>query len=88
MLTPWLTMEISRLCSFWNQSIISLSVGFWNSKRSQSVHSVLPYFFFGAAMGSEKPKKGKARLTKPFLYASSFRLPSMIYIAARQYPRL
>ena len=35
-----------------------------------------------------KPKKGKARLTKPFLYASSFRLPSMIYIAARQYPRL
>ena len=27
-------------------------------------------FNFGAAIGSEKPKKGRARLTKPFLYMS------------------
>ena len=68
MLTPWLTMLISSLCSFWNQSTSSFSVGsFLNSKRSQSVHSVPPYLFFFAAMGSEKPKKGRARLTKPFL---------------------
>ena len=68
MLTPWLTMLTSSLCSRWNQSTISLRVGsFLNSKRSQSVHSVSPYLFFFGAMGSEKPKNGSARLTKPFL---------------------
>jgi hypothetical protein len=28
----------------------------------------------GAAIGSEKPKKGRARLMNPFLYVSSFLL--------------
>ena len=79
MLTPWLTMLTSSLCSFLNQSTISLSVGsFLNSKRSQSVHSTLPYLFFFAAMGSEKPKNGSARLTKPFLKSSSLVFPSII----------
>ena len=68
MLTPWLTMAISRLCSFRNHVTISLSVGsFLNSKRSHNVHSVVPYLFFWAAIGSEKPKNGRAKLTKPFL---------------------
>ena len=30
-------------------------------------------FILGAAMGSENPKKGRAKLMKPFLYDSSFR---------------
>jgi len=30
---------------------------------------------FGADMGSEKPKNGRARLMKPFLYSSSFLWP-------------
>ena len=34
---------------------------------------------FGAAIGSEKPKNGKARLTKLFLYFSMSFLPSIIY---------
>lgn len=34
--------------------------------------------FLAAAIGSEKPKKGKARLTNPFLYCSRSFLPSMI----------
>ena len=68
MLTPWLSMLISRLWTSWNQLTISLRVGlFWNSMRSQSVHSVLPYLRLAAAMGSEKPKKGSARLMNPFL---------------------
>lgn len=68
MLTPWLTIVISKLCSFLNQLTISCRVGsLLNVKRSQSVHSVLPYLCFAGAMGSEKPKKGRARLTKPFL---------------------
>lgn len=67
-LTPWLTIDTSSLCSFWNQSTISLNVGsFVNLKRSQSVHSVVPYLFLGAAIGSENPKNGKAMLTNPFL---------------------
>lgn len=40
-------------------------------------------FCFAAAMGSEKPKKGKARLTKPFLYCSMSVLPSMILYNSR-----
>ena len=32
----------------------------------------------GAAMGSENPKKGSARLIKPFLKLSSFLLPLAI----------
>lgn len=68
MLTPWLTMVTSKLWFVLNQSINSFSVGsFVNSNRSQRVHSVSPYLFFFAAMGSEKPKKGRARLIKPFL---------------------
>ncbi len=47
--------------------------------RIYQIHTTLMYFkctkadafwltlFVGAAMGSEKPKNGKARLTKPFL---------------------
>lgn len=34
---------------------------------------------FCARTGSEKPKKGRARLTKPFLYCSTSVLPSMIW---------
>ena len=68
MLTPWLTIVTFNLCSFSKYEMTSFRVGlFLNSKRSQSVHSVLPYLFFLAAMGSEKPKNGSARLTKPFL---------------------
>lgn len=68
MLTPWLTMEMSSLCSFWNHLMISLRVGlFSNTKRSHNVHSVVPYLFFWAVIGSEKPKNGSARFTNPFL---------------------
>lgn len=68
MLTPWLTIVISRLCSFLNQSTMYWRVGLpLKVKRSHSVHSVLPYLCLAGAMGSEKPKKGSARLTKPFL---------------------
>lgn len=68
MLTPWLTMEMSSLCSFWNHTMISLRVGsFSNTKRSHNVHSVVPYLFFLAVIGSEKPKNGSARFTNPFL---------------------
>lgn len=35
-------------------------------------------FCFCASTGSEKPKKGRAKLTKPFLYCSTSALPSMI----------
>lgn len=40
-------------------------------------------FCLAAAIGSEKPKNGKARLTKPFLYCSISVLPSMICPDAR-----
>ena len=80
-LTPWLTIETSNLWFVLNQSTISLSVGsFLNSNRSQSVHSVSPYLFFAAAMGSEKPKNGRAKLTKPFLKSSSLAFPSITWI--------
>src|ERR1700761_5790607 len=69
------------MSSLWlvlNQATISWSVGsLLNSKRSHSVHSVSPYLAFDAAIGSEKPKNGRARLTNPFLYSSSLVLPSI-----------
>ena len=34
--------------------------------------------FFGAVIGSEKAKNGKARLAKPFLNVSNFLLPCII----------
>ena len=37
-------------------------------------------FCFGAAIGSEKPKKGRARLMKPFLYDSTCLLPLAICV--------
>ena len=40
--------------------------------------------FFGADMGSENPKKGSARLMKPFLKDSSFLLPLAILSSSRQ----
>lgn len=85
MLTPWLTIPTSRLWLTRNHSIISWSVGLLsNTNRSQSVHSVLPYLCLGAAIGSEKPKKGRARLTNPFLYSSNFLLPSITLRSSRQ----
>lgn len=85
MLTPWLTMVTSRLWVALKNSVNSLSVGsFLNSIRSQRVHSVSPNLFFFAAIGSENPKKGKARLINPFLYSSSFLLPSTISRACKQ----
>ena len=39
-----------------------------------------PTFRLAAAIGSEKPKNGRARLTNPFLYCSMSVLPSMIYV--------
>lgn len=42
----------------------------WISNRSHSVHLLPQYSRCGAAIGSLKPKKGKARLTKPFLNGS------------------
>ena len=90
--TPWETIWTSSLCSFWNQSTNSCSVGLLGmSKWSHRVHSTSPYwdwvekmgqpektqeetsarnwrltFSFFAAIGSENPKKGRARLTNPF----------------------
>jgi hypothetical protein len=41
-------------------------------------------FDFGAEIGSENPKNGKAKLTKPFLYASSFFFPSINLYNSKQ----
>ena len=41
--------------------------------------------FLAMAMGSEKPKNGRARLTNPFLYCSISVFPSMIYLRPHQY---
>lgn len=34
-------------------------------------------------MGSEKPKKGRAKFIKPFLYDSSFLCPWTIFMSSR-----
>ena len=44
-------------------------------------------FVLGAAIGSEKPKKGRAKLTNPFLYDSIFLLPfTSLYISRQTSP--
>jgi hypothetical protein len=71
MVLPHEAMESSSLCSDSNSSMSWRRVdGPFTSKRSHSVHfhpSVMVPT--GGAIGSEKPKKGSARFTNPFLCA-------------------
>ena len=72
MVLPHEAMESSSLCSDSNSSMSWRRVdGPFTSKRSHSVHfhpSVMVPT--GGAIGSEKPKKGSARFTNPFLLSS------------------